>query len=291
MADSTETRISVESDSTEITPNDSTEIPISVESAGLAHTATAAAYAKENQSLSSSSSTESRAGETPISVESDSTEIRVSVESGDSTEIHSTEIPPVAALAAELKALVRPGIPPTVAEVGAVRGWLDVGETPDTMRAVIQTKMANWGDGAPPISLAYFTLPLQDASDARERAKVARPTNGSRPPTAPPPTAAPEPEPEEDPAAFIGDDPGAQFARGRRRIMKRVGGGEYRAWLSSMKLISVADDEVTLGLPSPFLRDYVRQNFADNLLTAWQEENPRIRLLNIEVTPPAPAPA
>jgi hypothetical protein len=278
----------------EITPADEAETPISPSSAGFARTAAAAAYAKENQYLSNSSSTDSRAGdvgEIGNFPHVNAGEIPVINATSDAAEIHAAKIESqrsaaAADLTAELKAMVRPGATPTAKDLGAVLSWLDAGETPGTLRAVIQTRMANW-TGQPPTSLRYFDQALNDAREARNHAP-ARPASGGRPPTAAPPAAPPEPE--EDPAAFIGDDPPAQFARGRRRIMKRVGGREIKAYLGQMQLIGVADDEVTLGMPTQFLRDYVRQHYADGLLTAWREENPHIRLLNIEVLPPTTAP-
>ncbi len=75
----------------------------------------------------------------------------------------------------------------------------------------------------------------------------------------------------------------AQWARIRGRLQKEVGDVEYRSWLRNMTLVGVDGDEVTIHLPSGFLRDYVRNHYADRMNALWQSENGSIRRVDIRV--------
>ncbi len=76
---------------------------------------------------------------------------------------------------------------------------------------------------------------------------------------------------------------GEQWARVRSRLQQDVGDVEYRTWLRQMTLGNVDGDEVTVHLPSRFLRDWVRGHYADKLNALWQSENKRIRRVDIRV--------
>ena len=74
-----------------------------------------------------------------------------------------------------------------------------------------------------------------------------------------------------------------QWTRIRSRLQQDVGDVEYRTWLRQMTLGNVDGDEVTVHLPSRFLRDWVRGHYADKLNALWQAENKRIRRVDIRV--------
>ena len=50
-----------------------------------------------------------------------------------------------------------------------------------------------------------------------------------------------------------------------------------------MSLVGIDGDEVTIHLPSGFMRDYVRNNYANRLNELWQEEDCGIRRVDIRV--------
>ena len=99
----------------------------------------------------------------------------------------------------------------------------------------------------------------------------------------------------------------AQWTRICGRLQQDVGEVEYRTWLRQMALVGLDGDEVTVSLPSRFLRDWVRSHYADKLNGLWQAENPLVRRVDLRVglsgaplqhpaiippaTPPAPPPA
>jgi hypothetical protein len=76
--------------------------------------------------------------------------------------------------------------------------------------------------------------------------------------------APPEPEPAQDsPVEYTGageppPDLLERWDRIRSRLRSEVGDGEYRNWLRPMRLVAIGDDEITVGLPTGFTRDRVR---------------------------------
>ena len=81
-----------------------------------------------------------------------------------------------------------------------------------------------------------------------------------------------------------------QWTRVRNRLQQDVGDVEYRTWLRQMTLGNVDCDEVTVHLPSRFLRDWVRGHYADKLNALWRAENQRVRRVDIRVGAAGTAP-
>jgi chromosomal replication initiator protein len=78
-------------------------------------------------------------------------------------------------------------------------------------------------------------------------------------------------------------DLAGQWARVRARLQSEVGEIEYRTWLRQMTLGSLDGDEVSVLLPSRFLRDWVRGHYGDRLSALWQAENRSVRRVDIRV--------
>jgi chromosomal replication initiator protein len=76
---------------------------------------------------------------------------------------------------------------------------------------------------------------------------------------------------------------GGQWARVRGRLREEVGELEYRTWLKQMTLADVGEDEVTIVLPTRFLRDWVRTHYGDRLRALWAAENARIRRVELRI--------
>ncbi len=77
----------------------------------------------------------------------------------------------------------------------------------------------------------------------------------------------------------------AQWASVRGRLKNEVGEVEYRTWLRQMTLGNLDGDELTVWLPTRFLRDWVRTHYGDRLNSLWQSENPQVRRVDIRVGP------
>jgi chromosomal replication initiator protein len=75
----------------------------------------------------------------------------------------------------------------------------------------------------------------------------------------------------------------AQWTRVRNRLQSEVGEVEYRTWLRQMSFGGLDGDEVTIRLPTRFLRDWVRSHYSDRLSAIWQAENAGIRRVDIRV--------
>ena len=74
-----------------------------------------------------------------------------------------------------------------------------------------------------------------------------------------------------------------QWARIRGRLQAEVGDVEYRSWLRQMTLAGIEGDEVTVHLPTRFLRDWVRTHYGDTVTKLWQQENPSVQRVEIRV--------
>jgi chromosomal replication initiator protein len=84
--------------------------------------------------------------------------------------------------------------------------------------------------------------------------------------------------PQPGPAAWA-----EAWARIRAKLREEVGDVEFRSWLRQMTLAAVDGDEVTITLPTRFLRDWVSGHYGDRLRSFWQMENPAIRRVDLRV--------
>ncbi len=75
----------------------------------------------------------------------------------------------------------------------------------------------------------------------------------------------------------------AQWTRIRGRLQAEVGEVEYRTWLRQMTLAGIDGDEITVTLPTRFLRDWVSTRYGDRLRAMWQSENSSVRRVDIRV--------
>jgi len=73
----------------------------------------------------------------------------------------------------------------------------------------------------------------------------------------------------------------AGWTRVRQRLQSEVGDLDYRTWLSGMTLGGLDGNELTIRLPTRFVRDHVRGHYADRLQALWQAENPAILRVDI----------
>ncbi len=80
-----------------------------------------------------------------------------------------------------------------------------------------------------------------------------------------------------------GDHLQSQWERIRARLQAEVGEVEYRSWLRQMSLVGLDGDEITVHLPNPFHRDWVREHYGARLSALWQGENASVRRVDIRV--------
>ena len=75
----------------------------------------------------------------------------------------------------------------------------------------------------------------------------------------------------------------ANWSRIRSRLQVEVGDVEYRTWLRQIRLGDAEGDEITLLLPTRFLRDWVRSQYGDRLSTLWHAEVTEIRRVELQL--------
>jgi chromosomal replication initiator protein len=76
-----------------------------------------------------------------------------------------------------------------------------------------------------------------------------------------------------------------QWASVRSKLQLEVGDVEYRTWLKQVSLFGIDGDEVTLILPTRFLRDWVAKEYQDLITSLWQAENPAIKRIELRAQP------
>lgn len=70
------------------------------------------------------------------------------------------------------------------------------------------------------------------------------------------------------------------------KLKGEVGEVEYRTWLTKIALGPIDGDEITLLLPTRFLRDWVRSQYGDRLSELWNQEISSIRRVELQVARP-----
>lgn len=75
----------------------------------------------------------------------------------------------------------------------------------------------------------------------------------------------------------------SQWVKVRERLRVEVGDVEYRTWLQQIVLGPLEEDEITLFLPTRFLRDWVRGRYGDRLQELWRNENRAVHHVELQV--------
>jgi chromosomal replication initiator protein len=78
-----------------------------------------------------------------------------------------------------------------------------------------------------------------------------------------------------------------QWARVRGRLRAEVGEAAFRSWLKPLTLLSAKKGVVRMAVPTRFMRDWVRSNYAERISALWGEEDDVVRKIEIVVQPPS----
>jgi chromosomal replication initiator protein len=76
-----------------------------------------------------------------------------------------------------------------------------------------------------------------------------------------------------------------QWSRVRARLQDEIGEIDYRNWLRQATLHGLDGDEITVMMPTRFLRDWVNKEYGTLLTGLWQAENPAVRRVDIRTRP------
>jgi chromosomal replication initiator protein len=77
-----------------------------------------------------------------------------------------------------------------------------------------------------------------------------------------------------------------QWARVRGRLRSEVGEAAFRSWLKPLTLVGAKDGVVRMAVPTRFMRDWVRSNYAERIFALWGDENDVVSKVEIVVQPP-----
>ena len=80
------------------------------------------------------------------------------------------------------------------------------------------------------------------------------------------------------------------WERIRARLHAELGEATFASWLAPLSLVDVDDDQVTLGVGTRFLRDWVASHYGHRIGVLWAEERPDIQSAQIVIhagEPPA----
>ena len=72
-------------------------------------------------------------------------------------------------------------------------------------------------------------------------------------------------------------DTQADWERIRARLRAELGDATFASWLAPLTLVDVDGEEVTLGVATRFLRDWIESHYADRIASLWAEHRPSIQ--------------
>ena len=74
-----------------------------------------------------------------------------------------------------------------------------------------------------------------------------------------------------------------QWKRVQQRLRAEIGEAAYRSWVRPMTVTAVAGGEVTITVPSTFMRDFINNRYRDLLVLLWAAEEDSVRSVDIAV--------
>lgn len=91
---------------------------------------------------------------------------------------------------------------------------------------------------------------------------------------------------------FASDSDGTEqeWQKVRDLLRREVGETAFGTWLKPINLIDREDDQVLLGVPTLFMRDWLIQHYADRIRIAWGRVNQDVRSIVLSIQPPVTAP-
>ena len=73
------------------------------------------------------------------------------------------------------------------------------------------------------------------------------------------------------------------WERIRARLRAEVGEATFASWLAPLDLVEVDGDQVTLGVGTRFLRDWIASHYAHRIAALWADERPGIQSARIAI--------
>ena len=76
-----------------------------------------------------------------------------------------------------------------------------------------------------------------------------------------------------------------EWARVLDILRAEVGEAAFRSWLQPLSVISIDSGEVSLAVPTRFMRDWIIKNYADRIQSIWASENDAVSGIELVVVP------
>ena len=76
-----------------------------------------------------------------------------------------------------------------------------------------------------------------------------------------------------------------EWARVLDVLRAEVGEAAFRSWLQPLSVISIDSGEVSLAVPTRFMRDWIIKNYADRIQSIWASENDAVSGIELMVVP------
>ena len=76
-----------------------------------------------------------------------------------------------------------------------------------------------------------------------------------------------------------------EWARVLDLLRAEFGEAAFRSWLQPLTVTAEQDGEVSLAVPTRFIRDWIIKNYADRIQSLWAIENPAVTSIDLVVVP------
>ena len=76
-----------------------------------------------------------------------------------------------------------------------------------------------------------------------------------------------------------------EWARVLDMLRAEVGEAAFRSWLQPLSVISIDSGEVSLAVPTRFMRDWIIKNYSDRIQSIWAGENDAVSGIELVVVP------
>jgi chromosomal replication initiator protein len=76
-----------------------------------------------------------------------------------------------------------------------------------------------------------------------------------------------------------------EWARVLEMLRAEFGEAAFRSWLQPLSVMSMDSGEVSLAVPTRFIRDWIIKNYADRIQSIWAIENPAVSGIDLVVVP------
>jgi chromosomal replication initiator protein len=83
----------------------------------------------------------------------------------------------------------------------------------------------------------------------------------------------------------ISGDLDKEWARVLDMLRAEFGEAAFRSWLQPLSVISIDSGEVSLAVPTRFMRDWIIKNYADRIQSIWASENEAVSGIELVVVP------